>query len=165
VSNTGKLGMVLSSVRYKRDIHDMDTASSKLLKLRPVTFVYKQDPQGERQYGLIAEGADLQPPEHPGQPARRDPFHGPRHGRNLTHHGSAELTTDPIVLKDLAARGKPAQLAIRVSVHEYFFHCAGGGRGPVAVPVFKTGLAGNVSAGGSTPSPLRQNPLINICIF
>jgi hypothetical protein len=55
VSSTGKLGMVLSSARYKRDIHDMDTASSKLLKLRPVTFVYKQDPQGQRQYGLIAE--------------------------------------------------------------------------------------------------------------
>jgi hypothetical protein len=55
VSSTGKLGMLLSSARYKRDIHDMDTASSKLLKLRPVTFVYKRDPQGERQYGLIAE--------------------------------------------------------------------------------------------------------------
>ena len=25
------------------------------MKLRPVTFHYKQDPQGERQYGLIAE--------------------------------------------------------------------------------------------------------------
>ena len=25
------------------------------MKLRPVTFRYKQDPQGERQYGLIAE--------------------------------------------------------------------------------------------------------------
>ena len=55
MSSTGQLGMVVSSARYKRDIHDMDTASSKLLKLRPVTFAYKQDPQGERQYGLIAE--------------------------------------------------------------------------------------------------------------
>jgi hypothetical protein len=55
VSNTGKLGMVVSSARYKRDIHDMDTASSKLLKLRPVTFVYKQDPEGIKQYGLVAE--------------------------------------------------------------------------------------------------------------
>ena len=55
VSSTGKLGIVVSSARYKRDIHDMDNASSNLLKLRPVTFVYKQDPQGERQYGLIAE--------------------------------------------------------------------------------------------------------------
>ena len=55
VNSVGQIGMVVSAARYKRDIHDMDTASSKLLKLRPVTFVYKQDPKGERQYGLIAE--------------------------------------------------------------------------------------------------------------
>jgi hypothetical protein len=55
VSAGGQLGVVLSSARYKRDIHDMNAASSKLLNLRPVTFRYKQDPEGERQYGLIAE--------------------------------------------------------------------------------------------------------------
>jgi trimeric autotransporter adhesin len=33
----------------------MDAASSNLMKLRPVTFRYKEDPEGERQYGLIAE--------------------------------------------------------------------------------------------------------------
>jgi uncharacterized coiled-coil protein SlyX len=33
----------------------MDAASKNLLKLRPVTFRYKQDPQGQRQFGLIAE--------------------------------------------------------------------------------------------------------------
>ena len=45
----------MSSARYKRDIHDMGSTSGGLLKLRPVTFRYKQDPQGELQYGLIAE--------------------------------------------------------------------------------------------------------------
>ena len=55
VSNTGKLGMVLSSARYKRDIHDMGNASDALMKLRPVTFRYKDDPQGIKQYGLVAE--------------------------------------------------------------------------------------------------------------
>ena len=55
VSNTGQLGIVMSSARYKRDIHDMDDASSNLMKLRPVTFRYKQDPQGDRHYDLIAE--------------------------------------------------------------------------------------------------------------
>jgi len=45
----------MSSARYKHDIHGMDDASSNLMKLRPVTFRYKQDPQGDRQYGLIAE--------------------------------------------------------------------------------------------------------------
>ena len=55
VSNTGQLGIVMSSARYKRDIRDMDEASNNLMNLRPVTFRYKQDPQAERQYGLIAE--------------------------------------------------------------------------------------------------------------
>jgi hypothetical protein len=55
VSSTGKLGMMMSSARYKRDIHDMDKASSNLMKLRPVTFRYKDDPQGIKQYGLVAE--------------------------------------------------------------------------------------------------------------
>ena len=55
VSSTGQLGIVLSSARYKREIGDMGPASDKLMELRPVTFRYKQDPKGERQYGLIAE--------------------------------------------------------------------------------------------------------------
>jgi hypothetical protein len=54
VSNIGQLGIVVSSARYKRDIHDMWTASSKLLKLRPVTC-YNHDPLGNLQYGLVAE--------------------------------------------------------------------------------------------------------------
>jgi Chaperone of endosialidase len=55
VSSAGKLGIVVSSARYKRDIHDMGPTSSGLLKLRPVTFRYKNDPDGIRQYGLVAE--------------------------------------------------------------------------------------------------------------
>ncbi len=43
------------AARYKRDIQPMDERSGGLLKLRPVTFRYKQDPRGERQDGLIAE--------------------------------------------------------------------------------------------------------------
>jgi hypothetical protein len=52
---TGQVGVIPSSARFKRDIHDMGGASTDLMKLRPVTFRYKQDPQGQRQYGLIAE--------------------------------------------------------------------------------------------------------------
>src|SRR5262249_49102774 len=55
VSSTGKLGIVVSSARFKRDIHDMGGASTGLMKLRPVTFRYKNDPGGIRQYGLVAE--------------------------------------------------------------------------------------------------------------
>ena len=47
--------MVMSSARYKRDIHDMGARSAGLLKLRPVTFRYKNDPARTLQYGLVAE--------------------------------------------------------------------------------------------------------------
>jgi trimeric autotransporter adhesin len=47
--------VIASSARYKRDIHDMGERSQGLYQLRPVTFRYKQDTPGPRQYGLIAE--------------------------------------------------------------------------------------------------------------
>ena len=55
VNSAGKLGMVMSSARFKRDIQDMGSKSGGLLKLRPVTFHYKNDPTGALQYGLVAE--------------------------------------------------------------------------------------------------------------
>jgi PPOX class probable FMN-dependent enzyme len=42
----------------------------------------------------------------------------------LRVNGRAELTSDPAMLEQLAARGRPAILAIRVHVDECFFHCA-----------------------------------------
>jgi hypothetical protein len=42
----------------------------------------------------------------------------------LRINGEATLTADPELLAQLAARGKPATLALRVSVREVFFHCA-----------------------------------------
>jgi PPOX class probable FMN-dependent enzyme len=42
----------------------------------------------------------------------------------LRINGSAELRSDPELLERLAARGKPAVLAIRVTVEECFFHCS-----------------------------------------
>ena len=38
--------------------------------------------------------------------------------------GRAEISADPALLARLAARGKPAVLAIRVRIEEVFFHCA-----------------------------------------
>ena len=55
VTSAGRLGVVASSARYKRDIRAMGERSQQLMRLRPVTFRYKQDPLGQRQYGLIAE--------------------------------------------------------------------------------------------------------------
>ena len=47
-----------SSRWFKQDIHDMDKASSDLMRLRPVSFRYKKkydSGEGRLQYGLIAE--------------------------------------------------------------------------------------------------------------
>jgi hypothetical protein len=55
VSDTGQLGTVASSERFKKDIAKMDKASDGLLSLRPVTFHYKTDARETPQFGLIAE--------------------------------------------------------------------------------------------------------------
>lgn len=54
IDNTGKLGYVSSSARYKKNIKDADDISW-LYNLRPVTFEYKDSDSRNRQYGLIAE--------------------------------------------------------------------------------------------------------------
>jgi trimeric autotransporter adhesin len=57
VDNDGKLGVLLSSRRFKTDIADMGAASETLLALRPVTFRYKPelDKRCTPQFGLVAE--------------------------------------------------------------------------------------------------------------
>jgi hypothetical protein len=55
VDGNGQLGVTLSSARYKRDIETMASRSEGLLKLRPVTFAYKDDTSAAPHYGLIAE--------------------------------------------------------------------------------------------------------------
>lgn len=58
IDENGQLGTVASSRRFKENIADMGDASSLLMRLRPVTFQYRDDrnPAGPAvQYGLIAE--------------------------------------------------------------------------------------------------------------
>lgn len=58
INSAGRLGTVVSSGRYKNDIQAMGDATKNLMRLRPVTFRYKQaDADGSRplQYGLVAE--------------------------------------------------------------------------------------------------------------
>jgi trimeric autotransporter adhesin len=57
VGANGKLGTVVSSVRFKDEIKAMDKASEAILALKPVTFRYKPelDPDGFPQFGLVAE--------------------------------------------------------------------------------------------------------------
>lgn len=47
----------------------------------------------------------------------------PKTSETLRINGTAELSADRSLLEALAARGKPAVLAIRVTVQECFFHC------------------------------------------
>jgi hypothetical protein len=58
IDSSGQLGTVVSSRRYKEDIHDLGSISRGLQRLRPVTFRYLQpyaDASSSRDYGLIAE--------------------------------------------------------------------------------------------------------------
>ena len=58
IASDGQLGTVSSSRRYKEDIAAMATASSAIMRLRPVTFRYRQpfgDASKPLQHGLIAE--------------------------------------------------------------------------------------------------------------
>jgi PPOX class probable FMN-dependent enzyme len=50
-------------------------------------------------------------------------FTVPNTAETLRINGRAELTRDPELLRRLAARNRPALLAIRVHVEECFFHC------------------------------------------
>jgi hypothetical protein len=54
IDNVGKLGKAASSLVYKKNIVDM-TGSEAIYNLRPVNFVFKDDPAENKQYGLIAE--------------------------------------------------------------------------------------------------------------
>lgn len=54
IDNTGKLGYVSSSLRYKKDIEELNNISW-LYDLRPVTYRYKNSDSSVKQIGLIAE--------------------------------------------------------------------------------------------------------------
>ena len=58
IDGNGQLGTINSSIRFKEDVHDMADVSDGLLRLRPVTYRYKQpyaDGSQPIDYGLIAE--------------------------------------------------------------------------------------------------------------
>lgn len=55
VNSSNQLGVLLSTRRIKDNIQDMGDYSSRVLKLRPVTFTYTQVEEKSIQSGLIAE--------------------------------------------------------------------------------------------------------------
>ena len=65
VDGNGQLGTVASSARFKKNIKPMDKASEVIIALKPVTFHYKKeiDPNGLRQFGLVAEEVEKIAPD------------------------------------------------------------------------------------------------------
>ncbi len=63
IDASGQLGTISSSARFKDEIQDMGEATEGLLKLRPVTFRYKTQPEGRTQFGLIGEEVEKVMPE------------------------------------------------------------------------------------------------------
>jgi len=58
---TGQVGIQSSSIRFKKDVRNMDDASGSIYRLRPVTYRYKKpyaDGSDPVEYGLIAEEVD-----------------------------------------------------------------------------------------------------------
>jgi len=56
ITDTGLLGYVSSSIRYKENVRDTaDSDTRFIFALRPVMFNYKDNPMGANQCGLIAE--------------------------------------------------------------------------------------------------------------
>lgn len=93
----------------------------------------KGDPPG---FVRVLDEHTLAIPDRPGN-GRADTFRNlldnprisvyflvPGRSETLRVNGSAQLVTDEWLLNDLAVKGKPAQLAIAVTVEESFFHCA-----------------------------------------
>jgi hypothetical protein len=65
VDTTGHLGTTTSSARFKEAIKPMDGTSEAILALKPVTFRYKPqlDPEGNPQFGLVAEQVEKVNPD------------------------------------------------------------------------------------------------------
>jgi uncharacterized coiled-coil protein SlyX len=58
VDNQGKLGIVVSSRRFKHDIKPMAKSSEAILALKPVRFHYKGDVKSVPCFGLVAEDVE-----------------------------------------------------------------------------------------------------------
>ncbi len=93
----------------------------------------KGDPPG---FVRVLDENTLAIPDRPGN-GRADTFRNilenprisvyflvPGRGETLRVNGSAQLVRDATLLERMAVKGKPAQLAIAVTVEESFFHCA-----------------------------------------
>jgi hypothetical protein len=65
VDDNGRLGVAVSSQRFKDEVTPMENASEAILALKPVTFRYKKeiDPKSIPQFGLVAEEVEKVNPD------------------------------------------------------------------------------------------------------
>jgi uncharacterized coiled-coil protein SlyX len=65
ITSDGQLGVRASSARFKEEIKPMGKASEVILALKPVSFRYKKaiDPDGLREFGLVAEQVEKIDPD------------------------------------------------------------------------------------------------------
>jgi Chaperone of endosialidase len=65
VDANGRLGVAVSSQRFKDEVTPMEKASEAVLALKPVTFRYKREVDSERltQFGLVAEDVEKVNPD------------------------------------------------------------------------------------------------------
>jgi hypothetical protein len=120
VNGNGQLGTTPSSQRFKDEIKPMDKASEAIFALEPVTFRYKKevDPDGTRQFGLIAEelariNPDLVVRDASGKPytVRYDAVHAMLLNEFLKEHRKVENLES--VLAQLTARLQEQDLKVQ----------------------------------------------------
>lgn len=117
VDARGKLGMLLSSARFKRDIRSMDNASESLLALKPVSFHYKNDTKNTACFGLLAEqvakvNPDLVLPDSHGKPltVRYDAVNAMLLNEFLKEHKKVEKLESTVAILAATVKEQAAQV-------------------------------------------------------
>ena len=159
VNAGGQLGTAPSSQRFKDEIKPMDEASAAIFALEPVTFRYKKDvdPDGIRQFGLVAEelakiNPDLVVRDSGGKPytVRYDAVNAMLLNEFLKEHRKVEKLES--VLAQLTTRLQEQDLKVRKMSEQL----AAGSESSVRVKTAKFG-AGQI--GRAEPAPqIAVNP-------
>jgi Chaperone of endosialidase len=153
VNAGGQLGTAPSSQRFKDEIKPMDEASAAIFALEPVTFRYKKDldPDGIRQFGLVAEelakiNPDLVVRDAGGKPytVRYDAVNAMLLNEFLKEHRKVENLES--VLAQLTARLQEQDLKVQKMSEQL----AAGSASPVRV---KTAKFGPARVGRAKPAP------------
>jgi uncharacterized protein len=148
VSSTAQLRSIIGEAGElvaKKVMHTLDDMAADFIRRSPFLVLATTDAEGNLDaspkggspgFVVIEDELTLAIPDRKGnklifglQNILANPHVGlifivPGTDETLRVNGMAELTIEPALLERLADRGASAHLAIRVHVHECFFHCA-----------------------------------------